>query len=138
MYSKPSLQSKICIDFPNLNEKQLSQILSVITKFRNVCAHGERVFTYKTKDCIGDLLLHEKLNIPKKNTHYKQGKNDLFAVVISLRYVLSKEEFLKFKQQLSILIDNLTKDTCLTEEQILSAMGFPTNWKKISAYRKLS
>lgn len=138
MYSKPSLQSKICMDFPNLNEKQLEQILSVITKFRNVCAHGERLFTYKTRDSIGDLLIHQKLGIPIKNHKYQYGKNDLFAVVISLRYVLSNEDFLSFKHQLAGLIDTLVKNTCLTENEILSAMGFPFNWKKITAYTKLS
>ena len=76
--------------FSDLNEKQLGQILSVITKFRNVCAHGERLFTYKTADSIGDLVLHKKLNIPVKRNTYQYGKNDLFAVVISLRYVLPK------------------------------------------------
>jgi len=83
-YSKLSMQSKICKDFDNLNERQLEQILSVMTKFRNVCAHGERLFSYRTTDSIGDLLLHKKLAIPKKNSNYIYGKNDLFAVVISL------------------------------------------------------
>lgn len=138
MYSKPSLQSKISIDFPNLNEKQLGQILSVITKFRNVCAHGERLFTYKTTDSIGDLLLHKKLNIPIKKGKYQCGKNDLFAVVISLRYVLSKEDFMVFKKELVKLIDQLATATSLTEHDILAAMGFPNNWKKMTSYRKLS
>lgn len=138
MYSKPSLQSKISIDFPDLNEKQLGQVLSVITKFRNVCAHGERLFTYKTADSIGDLVLHKKLNIPVKRNTYQYGKNDLFAVVISLRYVLPKDDFLIFKKQLSDLIKKLVSATSLTENDILSAMGFPSNWKKITLYRKIS
>ena len=138
MYSKPSLQSKISIDFPDLNEKQLGQILSVITKFRNVCAHGECLFTYKTADSIGDLLLHKKLNIPVKRNTYQYGKNDLFAVVISLRYVLPKDDFLIFKKQLSDLIKKLVSATSLTENDILSAMGFPSNWKKMTLYRKIS
>ena len=110
----------------------------MITKFRNVCAHGERLFTYKTADSIGDLLLHKKLNIPVKRNTYQYGKNDLFAVVISLRYVLPKDDFLIFKKQLSDLIKKLVSATSLTENDILSAMGFPSNWKKITLYRKIS
>lgn len=138
-FSKPSMQTKICKDFENINEKQLEQILSVMTKFRNVCAHGERLFSYRTKDCIGDLLLHNKLGIPKRGIQYVYGKNDLFGVVVSLRYVLNKEEFLEFKNQLSKLIDKLLNEaTCLSESDILKDMGFPSNWKKISSFRKLS
>lgn len=136
MYSKQSLRSKICKDFPDLNEKQLGQILSVITKFRNVCAHGERLFTYKTIDSIGDLPLHKKLGIPIKKGKYQYGKNDLFSVVISLRYVLSREDFLQFKKDLAKLIDRLIMKTSLTEKEILDAMGFPENWKKITMYKK--
>ena len=77
----------------NLNEKQMEQILSVMTKFRNVCAHGERLFTYKTSDSIGDLSTHQRLNIPMKRGKYLCGKNDLFAIVISLRNVLSNQDF---------------------------------------------
>ena len=138
MYSKPSLQSKISIDFPDLNEKQLGQILSVITKFRNVCAHGERLFTYKTKDGIGDLLLHKKLSIPIRKGKYLYGKNDLFSVVVSLRYVLSNEEFVAFKNELARLITQLVTITSLTENDVLSAMGFPNNRKKMTLYRKIS
>lgn len=138
MYSKPALQSKISKDFPNLNEKQLEQILSVITKFRNVCAHGERLFTYKTKDSIGDLILHQKLKIPTRRNKYQCGKNDLFAVVISLRYVLSNDDFIVFKRQLAYLIKRLIADTSLSENDILSAMGFPSNWNKITSFKKLS
>lgn len=138
-FSKPSLQTKICKDFENLNEKQLEQILSVMTKFRNVCAHGERLFSYHTKDCIGNLVIHKKLGISMHKKQYIYGKNDLFAVIISLRYVLSKDDFLKLKNELSKLIDKLLKDTsCLSENEILKAMGFPINWKKISSIRKIS
>lgn len=122
-----------------MNEKQLEQILSVMTKFRNVCAHGERLFSYHTKDCIGNLVIHKKLDIPMHKKQYIYGKNDLFAVVISLRYVLSKDDFLKLKNELSKLIDKLLKDTsCLSENEILKAMGFPINWNKISSIRKIS
>lgn len=138
MFSKPSLQSKISKNFPDLNEKQLEQILSVITKFRNVCAHGERLFSYRTNDSIGDLLIHQKLNIPIRNQKYIYGKQDLFSVVISLRYILPKNDFVIFKRQLVSLIDELINTTNLNESEILFAMGFPYNWKSITKFRKIS
>lgn len=38
------------------------------------------------------------------------GKNDLFAVVIAFRYLLSTEDFSAFKQKLTIEITNVTKN----------------------------
>ena len=43
-----SLKSKVSKNFEPLNQHQMEQFLSVLTKYRNVCAHGERLFTYRT------------------------------------------------------------------------------------------
>ena len=112
------------------------QFLAVMTKFRNVCAHNERLFSYRSKDEIPDMELHAKLGIPKGRGLYQCGKNDLFAVVIAFRYLLPKQEFLVFKRALTTQIDNFLKSTThISEEELLHAMGFPANWKKISLYR---
>ena len=54
--STQDLQIKIAKNFSGVNEKQLDQFLAVITKFRNVCAHNERLFSYKTRQelCINN------------------------------------------------------------------------------------
>ncbi len=130
------LQSKVSKNFAHVNEKQLGQFLAVMTKFRNVCAHNERLFSYRSKDEIPDMELHAKLGIPKGRGLYQCGKNDLFAVVIAFRYLLPKQEFLVFKRALTTQIDNFLKSTThISEEELLHAMGFPANWKKISHYR---
>lgn len=82
-----NLQSRICREYP-LNIRQMDQLLSVLTKYRNACAHGERLFSYTTRDDIPDLPLHAKLGISKRGNQYVHGKHDLFAVVIAFRYLL--------------------------------------------------
>ncbi|MCL2866112.1 MAG: Abi family protein [Lachnospiraceae bacterium] len=137
-FSTSSIQSKICKNFPYLNEKQLEQLLSVVTKFRNVCAHNERLFSYKTTDKIPDLKLHEKLSIPKINNTYIFGKKDLFAIVIAFRYLLPKDEFRQFKSDLSKLIHQLLKNSSHINQSLLfEQMGFPNNWETITRYRKI-
>lgn len=131
-----TLQSKICKVYP-LNIKQLSQILKVLTKFRNACAHGERLFSYATKDDIPDLPLHNKLAIPQKGQQYIYGKHDLFSVVIAFRYLLP-DEFAEFKKNLSHLIDCFTKECkSLQKSDLLACMGFPVDWERITRYYKL-
>ncbi|RGS80028.1 hypothetical protein [Coprococcus sp. AF21-14LB] len=77
------------------------------------------------------------LNIPQKNGQYTGGKNDLFAVMLALRYLIDNEDFKKFKHTLLHVIDNvLKKCPHLSKEQLLNAMGFPENWDNILRYKK--
>lgn len=84
--------------------KQLHQFINIIGKCRNVCAHGERLFSFRINETIPDTLLHQKLQINQNNNHYVYGKQDLSAVVIALRYLINNDEFRLFKTALSKLI----------------------------------
>ena len=134
-----SLQSKVCKNFGIINQRQMEQFLSVLTKFRNVCAHGERLFTYQTIDNISDLPLHRKMSIPMNGIQYQYGKNDLFAVVIAFRYLIPNKDFLVFKRKFAALIDHTSKKLVhIDNEELLNKMGFPPNWKNIPRYRLTS
>ncbi len=130
-----SLQSAICKNYV-LRPHEMASILSVITKFRNTCAHGERLFELKTKDAIPDLSLHNKLQIRKKGTEYMYGKRDLFSLVIALRYLLSKESYSQLIRKISELIATFTA-ACeiIDQSDLLRRMGFPSNWKMITRYK---
>lgn len=131
------LKTKVTKNFESVNERQLEQYLSVITKFRNVCAHNERLFSYQVKNDIPDTFLHKKLEIDKNGAQYIYGKRDLFAVVIAFRYLLESDDFKKFKQQLNrILMHYFKSSSALSEMELLEYMGFPQNWEKVSVYKK--
>lgn len=136
-YMTNDLQVKVSKSYPNYTEKQLHQFISVLAKYRNVCAHGERLYNFRTTDMIPDTKLHAKLSIPQKKNLYIYGKNDLFAVVISLRYLIRNDEFKTFQKSVSRLIKQvLTNCPHLTEAQLLDEMGFPADWNKIMRYKK--
>ena len=82
--------------------------------------------------------MHQKLQISKRGTTYTQGKRDYFALVIALRYLLPVEEFLAYKRKLNALIQKAVQENSqITEKALLSLMGFPENWKKVSSYHKV-
>ena len=138
MYSflTTSMQSKISTHYKHVSEKELSQHLKVLTLFRNVCAHNERLFSFQSRYEIPDTTLHLKMKIPKIGNQYIHGKHDLFAIVISFRYLLSKTEFTDFKKELTRLINSFSKATNSSKmDKLLSAMSFPKNWSEISRYK---
>lgn len=136
--SKPQIQSAVSQEFAAINEKQLAQTLRVLSAFRNVCAHGERLFSYRcSKYEIPDLLLHKKLAIPRKGNQYIYGKRDYFSVVLSFRYLLPNDEFLAYKRHLAQLLTRAVKrNQQISEMELLKIMGLPSNWKRITAYKK--
>lgn len=140
MYSflPQQIQSKVSKNFKYANEKELEQYLKVLVIYRNVSAHNECLFSYKGYSEIPDTMLHKKLGIQKSGNQYIQGKKDLFSVVIALRYLLPKEDFLIFKKRLArIIVEYLTRSNRLSETELFQYMGFPANWKDITKYSKI-
>jgi abortive infection bacteriophage resistance protein len=136
-YIPNDIQAKISQNFEHISERELHQFITVIARCRNVCAHGERLYSFHVRETIPDTTLHDKLNIPRKNNQYTKGKQDLFSIVIALRYLISKEDFKLFKQELMHLIRNVLKNCSHISQQVLySEMGFPSNWEKITRYKK--
>ena len=65
-YATTDLRTKISKNFTNISEKQLHQFITIIARCRNVCAHGERLFSFRIHETIPDTPLHKKLQIPQK------------------------------------------------------------------------
>ena len=136
-YAPTDIRTKISKRFGGISEKQLHQLITIVARCRNVCAHGERLYSFRIRETIPNMLLHSKLKISQKNGQYVFGKNDLFAVVVALRYLISNDDFKNFKRQLLHLVnDILKKCPHISKEKLLNSMGFPENWDKILRYKK--
>lgn len=135
-YALPQLQSRIAKEFNSAHvySKQLLSMLQVLTKFRNVCAHGERLYSFNTRRIIDDMPIHAALRIPKIGNTYAYGMRDLFSVLVCLKYLIPKDEFCVFVVELSKIIEegckNLPADVTA---EVKKKMGFPENWQEIVA-----
>lgn len=131
------IKSKIAKEYAYVNESEIEAMLRSLTKFRNLCAHGERLFNDRIGDAIPNTNIHEKLEIEIINGQYKYGKNDLFSVLITCKYLLPKKDFSQLKRKLEKLIQSFfyRPDSFLKAENILAKMGFPLNWSKITRYK---
>lgn len=133
-----SIQHNVSKEFEYVHEGMLVQMLDLLARVRNVCAHNERLFDYKyQKGTIDDTYVHNALAIEKKKGQYIKGKNDLFAVVIVLKYLLSEEDFSSIVQELEKITEQLFLDTRVIEKlQLYKYMGFTENWFDIDACAK--
>ena len=130
MFPMP-LQTKISKNYSHLSStSQLSAIISVLVLFRNTCAHNDRFYNYRANKVeLPTLRLHKELNLARlPNGNFLQGKQDLFAVVIALRYLLEDDHFTLFFVKLLDIIKSHPDNTIFPKVELIKSMGFPTNW----------
>ena len=116
----------------DLNVEVLSTYLNILSNYRNLCAHEDILFERRIEKNIVDTKYHRMLNIPIMDDEYIYGKNDLFAVIIILKQMLSSDEFRNLINEVGYEVDFLRgKIKCIPFEKILDRMGFPNNWRDI-------
>lgn len=131
-FLKIGIQQKISNEYPCLSNSELERMLDILSLFRNVCAHNERLYSYKTRQQLKDNQVLISLSVQKKGTNYIKGVQDFFSIVICFKYLLKDKEFSNYFDELNSIIDNIVfngKD--ITKQTILDNMGFPENWKDI-------
>ena len=67
------------------------------------------------------------------NDEYIYGKNDIFSVVIMLKYMLNDSDFTDFINEISYDLSLLDgRIEIIPQDKILYRMGFPNNWETIA------
>lgn len=115
----------------NVSDAELESALFYLSKIRNFCAHGNRLYCFRSKTPLFTTELHTTLLLPvDEKGEYLLGKRDLFAAVIVLKYLLPKNVFKVFVKNIYHELDTLRRNLrVLREEDVLNAMGFPYDWK---------
>lgn len=133
LYTILKKEDKIEIaDIFNTTPEDLSNYLIILSNYRNLCAHEDIVYENKTERYIEDNIYHEELNIPKMDAEYIYGKNDLFAVIIIFKVLLTDDSFRLMLKEIEYEIEKLDgRIDSIPIEKILDRMGFPTNYMDI-------
>lgn len=115
-------------------DNELENALLYISVVRNFCAHGNRLYCFRTKNPLSSTSYHVSLNIPQnKDGEYLYGKRDLFACLIALKRLLSHNDYKRMSKEIYRAIGTLDKKlSLLTKSEILKEMGFPENWRDLN------
>ncbi len=134
MYSILKLEDRLSIaSIYGIDQEQLTNYLPILANYRNLCAHEDILFENRTQRTIDDTVYHKYLNIDKVDDEYIYGKNDLFALIIILKQMLTPDEVKNMVIEISRVIDNLDYNLKTIEiDKVLDRMGFPSNWKDIA------
>lgn len=128
---KPEDQLSIA-EYYDLDIHILTNYLSILSNYRNLCAHEDIVFENKTQRYIEDTKYHRLLDIPKTDGEYVYGKNDVFALIIILKQMMTDEEFRLMIYEIGYELDILDgKVNSIPQVKILDRMGFPENFREI-------
>lgn len=117
----------------NIDKDTLKVYIQLLSNYRNLCAHEDMVYDHRTQSFINDTIYHEKMNIELDEFGvYKNGKNDLFAIVIIFKQMLQKERFKEFIKEINAAFDIFNNSVnTITVEKLMERMGFPENYKEI-------
>ena len=133
LYSILKKEDKLEIaDIFKTTPQELENFLVILSNYRNLCAHEDIVFEHKTERYIPDSVYHEKLNIDRMDAEYIYGKNDLFAVVIIMKTLLTEDAFRLMLKEIEYEIEKLDgRIDSIPIEKVLDRMGFPVNYMEI-------
>ena len=114
--------------------------LSILSNYRNLSAHEDILYENKTQKHIKGTFYHQILNIKKSDEgEYVKGINDLFALVIIMKRMLSYDEFKNMSLELDKKIENLSYNLhSIKIENILDRMGFPSNYMQLANIERSS
>ena len=119
-------------DIYNLEVDTLCNYLTILSNYRNLCAHEDIVYENKTQRKIDDNKYHKLLNISIMDDEYIYGKNDLFALVIIMKQMLSHDEFSNMIEEVNHNLENLKMNLHTIDiGKVLDRMGFPKNYMEI-------
>ena len=116
----------------NVEIDDLLNYLPILANYRNLCAHEDILFENKTSKPINDTIYHRLLKLPQEDGEFICGKNDLFALVIILKQLLSKEDFKNFILELEDTLNSLNYNLYTIKiDKVYKRIGFPDNWKDL-------
>ena len=126
-------KEEIASYYTNISSSSLGDYLSILSNYRNLCAHEDILYNHVTQKSIDDTRFHLELDIPKVEDEYIYGKNDIFALIIILKEMLTFTDFKMMMNEIEYEIDWLSsKLKSIDVQKVLYRMGFPDNYKQIS------
>ena len=129
---KPEDQKEIA-DLYKIEMEDMEVYLSLLANYRNLCAHEDIVFDHRTQKYISNTKYHNELKIKQDEFgEYIKGKNDIFALIIILKQMLTKDEFMHMMDEINLKFQDLSwQIKSVKIEKLYDTLGFPENYMEL-------
>lgn len=134
LYSILRIDDRVAIaEIYKIDMNSLTNYLPILSNYRNLCAHEDILYENKTQKIIGNTIYHRLLNIEQIDGEYRYGKNDLFALLIIMKQMLTYKEIKNMVLEIEHALDNLNYNLhSIPISKVLNRMGFPENWMELA------
>jgi len=126
--------TKKIVNDKNLKVNEVKNMLEMLIHLRNICCHDDKLYGFiHRKVHIMDTEYHKHFQLNKNQKgEYLQGKKDLFAAIICIKYFIDKDTYNKFINSIEILIDEYSnRIEGITKSELLNYMFLPENFTEI-------
>lgn len=116
----------------NMRISDLLSFLPILANYRNLCAHEDILYDHRTAVSIETNKYHNMLKLPMLDGEYTCGKNDLFSLILIMKFLLRDEEFRLLIKEIdyekAVLAGKLK---VIDIEDVMGYMGFPKNYTEL-------
>ena len=132
-------KQKIAAEY-GVSAKTLCNMTEIAVCFRNIAAHGERVYCAKLPSVrlTDKLPVFHALQLPRKQDgEYKFGRQDFMAFLIVVKYLLPANEFSDCLKRVRAEVDKLAAVLpAAAMNKVYAASGLYGSWRKLDVIRK--
>lgn len=129
---KPELRAEAASAFPDLREGTLCRMLDLMQDFRNVCAHNDCLYAYRSPDSIPMMPAVRSTAHPGLQIRDAYSGCDMFALLVVFRYLLQDEDYIRCTDAIGRIIGHFdTQCNTVGGAEILRVMGFPDDWQSM-------
>lgn len=116
-----------------LKVTEIQNLLELLITYRNICCHDDKLLGFiHSKVNIRTTSYHSHFNLLKNSNTYIQGKKDLFAALIAIKYFADKETYNNFIDNISSLVEEYSKKiNSISKKELLQYMFLPQNFADI-------
>ena len=120
-------------DIPKRRVATLKNIIAILVNVRNMCAHDEMLINFEHKRINIQMPELEYFNLKTNSKgNIIQRKKDLFAVLISIKYLTNRTTYNLFIQNLESKISQFARKTkCISYDELLAYMHLPNNYYEL-------
>ncbi len=123
-----------------LSGNTLCNMLEIAVCFRNIAAHGERMYcaSLSATRLTDKLSVFYKLQIPRSSDgSYRYGRRDFMSFLITLKYLLPTAEFSRCMQRVVEEVETLERSIpSFAMQRVYAQSGLLGSWKKLDKIRK--